>query len=128
MHDMSSSCKQPSAVFWAVVVVVLAVMGYPLSFGPTCWLCENGVIPQRTAWLLFRPCTWLCVNGPRPVATLIRGYAAVCGDHERIELVVKQTEPVVQRYCTHNISLTVLRMPGSRSPIDYERALDDGKR
>src|SRR5262249_20222835 len=30
--------KKPGVAFWATVVVVVALLGYPLSFGPACWL------------------------------------------------------------------------------------------
>src|SRR5258708_21026196 len=50
---------------------VIAVAGLPLvyvaSFGPACWLCEKGVLGQRTAWTIFRPATWYCLNGPERV-------------------------------------------------------------
>jgi hypothetical protein len=28
--------KQPGVAFWATVVVVAVLVGYPLSFGPAC--------------------------------------------------------------------------------------------
>ena len=32
-----TSRKKPGLAFWATVVAVVALVGYPLSFGPACW-------------------------------------------------------------------------------------------
>jgi hypothetical protein len=37
---MSEERKKPGVAFWATVVLV-AVLAYPLSFGPACWLCSR---------------------------------------------------------------------------------------
>ncbi len=31
--------KKPGVAFWATVVVVAVLIGYPLSFGPASWTC-----------------------------------------------------------------------------------------
>jgi len=33
--------KKPGVALWATVVLVVVLVGYPLSFGPACWLIEN---------------------------------------------------------------------------------------
>jgi len=30
--------RHPSAAFWITVTLVAVLVGYPLSFGPACWL------------------------------------------------------------------------------------------
>ena len=30
--------KKPGVAFWATVGMVVVLVGYPLSFGPACWL------------------------------------------------------------------------------------------
>ncbi len=35
---MSPSRNNPGVAFWATVVVVGLLVGYPLSFGPACWI------------------------------------------------------------------------------------------
>ena len=32
--------RQPSAAFWITVALVAVLVGYPLSFGPACWLID----------------------------------------------------------------------------------------
>src|SRR5262245_62256845 len=34
---MTSDRKKPGAAFWATVAIVVALVAYPLSFGPACW-------------------------------------------------------------------------------------------
>jgi hypothetical protein len=52
-----SSHKRPGIAFWATVVVVVALVAYPLSFGPACWivprLWARGLMPQRVADVLW---------------------------------------------------------------------------
>jgi hypothetical protein len=38
---MSDSRKHPTAAFWATVVVVVALVVYPLSYGPICWAVNH---------------------------------------------------------------------------------------
>ncbi len=38
---MTPSRKKPSVAFWATVVVVVALVAYPLSFGPACWIASR---------------------------------------------------------------------------------------
>jgi hypothetical protein len=105
--------KKPGMAFWATVVVVV-VLAYPLSFGPACWLCEKGVLPQRTAWTIFRPITWLALQGTL-ISKLIVAFAEACGDQRRTESVF-----------TNPGRIGILQYAGERcrsdsvSPIDYE--------
>jgi hypothetical protein len=43
-----TSRKPPSAAFWATVVVVVALVAYPLSFGPVTWA---GYRDDRVAYI-----------------------------------------------------------------------------
>lgn len=42
--DVTATRKHPSAAFWITVVAVL--VGYPLSFGPWCWIGKHGFVPE----------------------------------------------------------------------------------
>ncbi len=35
---MTSNRKKPGSAFWATVAMLIALVGYPLSFGPACWI------------------------------------------------------------------------------------------
>jgi hypothetical protein len=36
-----TSARKPTAGFWMTVALVAVVVGYPLSFGPACWINER---------------------------------------------------------------------------------------
>jgi hypothetical protein len=88
--------KQPSAAFWATVVVVVALVVYPLSFGPACWwfsIAPMGPFPPddepRGHWSdymphapqIYWPVGWMAAYAPRPLSRLICWYATV-GNHD----------------------------------------------
>ncbi len=35
---MTTDHKHPTAAFWLTVALVVVLVGYPLSFGPACWI------------------------------------------------------------------------------------------
>ena len=52
---MTSDRKKPGVAFWASVVLVVALVGYPLSFGPAVWLAARGVIPKSPVKWAYWP-------------------------------------------------------------------------
>jgi len=58
-----TSAKHPSAAFWATIVLVVALVAYPLSFGPACWVAMRRpsliTAVARMYWPLTR-IAWLC--------------------------------------------------------------------
>jgi hypothetical protein len=38
---MMTDRKKPGVAFWATVVLAALLVGYPLSFGPACWLTSQ---------------------------------------------------------------------------------------
>ena len=66
--------KKPGLAFWATVVVVLALVVYPLSFGPACWTAVRGWLPAPAEHALrefYMPIRRLARHGPRPVSQSI---------------------------------------------------------
>jgi len=55
---MTSARKQPGVAFWATVVVVAALIGYPASFGPAIWLTARGCFRTSTVQPFYRPILW----------------------------------------------------------------------
>ena len=53
--QMSEDRKKPGVAFWATAVLVVVLVGYPLSFGPIFWLIDNGFIPHQPAYRVYRP-------------------------------------------------------------------------
>src|SRR5262245_35345099 len=86
--------KKPGVAFWTAVVVFAALVAYPLSFGPACWLTSQQVgspaspPPQKQvprAMIVYWPLGRLAVSkspGGKPVkwwmtVGLPRGACAV---------------------------------------------------
>ena len=73
-----TSDRKPSAAFWATVVVVVALVAYPLSYGPAWWLYWHA--PQRTEWMHaaflngYAPMGWALSNGPSALKDMHDSY------------------------------------------------------
>jgi len=52
--------KKPGVAFWATVGLVVVLVGYPLNFGPACWVgCQcNGA--RTTIMIVYRPLYTSC--------------------------------------------------------------------
>jgi hypothetical protein len=75
---MTPSRKKPGVAFWATVVVAVALVAYPLSFGPACWLVERRILPPRATGIVFRPLLVATFWGKPPVIKrALQGYAGL---------------------------------------------------
>jgi hypothetical protein len=61
-----TSRKKPGVAFWATVVLVAVLVGYPLSFGPACWAVHKGVMSERILTTLYRPLVSEALHGVDP--------------------------------------------------------------
>jgi hypothetical protein len=52
---MSEERKQPTAGVWITVALVAVLVGYPLSFGPACWLIEDHYLSPGLVARIYRP-------------------------------------------------------------------------
>ena len=76
--------KQPSAVFWTTVVVVVVLVAYPVSFGPVCWwfhwrIEQPGPDLTEAQWValvLYAPCGWAAYHGLPIIGQPLRWYAS----------------------------------------------------
>jgi hypothetical protein len=66
--------KKPGLAFWATVALAV-VLAYPLSFGPACWLADNGLTSMRTTACIYKPILFAASRGPRPIRGVLRSYA-----------------------------------------------------
>ena len=69
--------KKPTAGFWITVALVAVLVGYPLSFGPACWLEERGTTPDwcvTSFEVIYSPLYWIMFNGPQPIARFLWWY------------------------------------------------------
>ena len=52
---MTSDRKKPGVAFWATVVVVVILVGYPLSIGPACWVTSRSDAGGDAVSLVYQP-------------------------------------------------------------------------
>jgi hypothetical protein len=74
---MTSDCKKPSAGFWITVTLVAVLVGYPLSFGPACWLAYYDCIGIETLQSMHGPILWIYWHDHSFVSELIYWYSAI---------------------------------------------------
>src|SRR5579872_1198338 len=83
---MSEPSRKSSVGIWCGILLV-AVLAYPISFGPACWwfpderimpVCAMGDGPPITfsfARHIYWPIGWLAEHGPRPIGDAIVWFA-----------------------------------------------------
>ncbi len=69
--------KKPSAALWITVALVVALMAYPLSFGPACWIASHCGQNQLIFESAYIPLIWIANRKPS-AWDLLRPYAK-CG-------------------------------------------------
>jgi hypothetical protein len=52
---MSEDRKKPTAGFWITVALVAVLAGYPLSFGPACWVSSYLYCGPAVINLVYQP-------------------------------------------------------------------------
>ena len=86
---MTSDRKHPSAAFWPAVALVAALVAYPLSFGPACWIMNRDVIRIRRVCTIYRPIFGVIEDGPECVSESLWSY---------LRLGCSQPEQTVARF------------------------------
>ena len=86
--------KKPGVAVWVAVVLVLVLVGYPLSFGPACWITSHTEIGAGILPTLYRPIIWAWDNYPQSLHHRLLWYSRVgakdwwwCGEGENSEWV-----------------------------------------
>jgi hypothetical protein len=98
---MTPDRTKPGVAFWATLVVVGVLVGYPLSFGPACWLNERGFLGAASVSMLYSPVLVTAENGRLP--KVIDWYARVGAKPDDFPYVINKTLtcksswPTVQR-------------------------------
>src|SRR5262245_54793865 len=64
---MTPERKKPGVLFWATVVVLVALVGYCLSSGPAIWMLSGGYLSIRTVETIYSPLTWIQDRSPEPL-------------------------------------------------------------
>ncbi|MGE5192195.1 MAG: hypothetical protein ACM3U2_06790, partial [Deltaproteobacteria bacterium] len=70
--------NKPGVAFWATVVVVVALVAYPLSFGPACWaysrVSQPGILWEATSFF-YSPILRVWFHNDGTIHDLIAWYA-----------------------------------------------------
>jgi hypothetical protein len=72
---MSDDRNKPGVAFWATVALVVVLVGYPLSFGPVCWLSSRSEIGPDNVSAIYQPMLHLSFCGPSLVRRSLCWYA-----------------------------------------------------
>jgi hypothetical protein len=67
---MTASPKKPGAAFWITVALVVMLVGYPLSFGPACWISSRVECGETAVSRIYQPVMRLSFWGDYPGKTL----------------------------------------------------------
>src|SRR5262245_25127991 len=78
---MTSSSKKPGAAFWTTVVLVVALVGNPLSFGQACWLADRRVVPIHETATVYRPILAAAYRGPVAIRRALQWYGRLTKPH-----------------------------------------------
>ncbi len=81
-QSVTSSRKKPGVAFRATVVVVVALVAYPLSAGPACKLAYDGWLPgsaEVAAVCFYTPLVWLAEHS-QTAKCLMKLYVGLWSD------------------------------------------------
>jgi hypothetical protein len=76
--------KKPGVAFWATVVVV-AVLLYPISFGPACWITSRTNMGASAIPAVYRPLTWAMSPNSETMINRVSTWYAKIGAAENWE-------------------------------------------
>jgi hypothetical protein len=71
--------KKPGVAFWATVLMVAVLVGYPLSFGPACWIATRTHTDDAKLFAVVYGPMWWAIRREVPVAGDIFGMYAIIG-------------------------------------------------
>ena len=74
--------RKPTAGFWITVALVAVLVGYPLSFGPACWLMSRSTIGRDAIMFVYQPIDYAWMHGPERAARCINWYCYAGSDRD----------------------------------------------
>jgi hypothetical protein len=72
--------RKPTAGFWITVALVAVLVGYPLSFGPACWISSRSGIGVSVVNSAYQPMLGLAFNGPDVIQRGTLWYGKLMAD------------------------------------------------
>ena len=99
MPGMSEDRKRAGAGFWITVALVAAAVGYPLSFGPACWVSSRLQPSGRIVSAVYRPVILAWRDGPDVVAALITRFVKFGASGDYVQY--RMSDPVGIEFQPH---------------------------
>jgi hypothetical protein len=93
--------RKPSAAFWIAVALVVALVAYPLSFGPACWLSEWIRLPSfadRGLRRIYCPLANYAIGESNPAAMALRWWSCLGAKHGAWNLQIDAELKVTPRH------------------------------
>jgi hypothetical protein len=87
---MTPDHKKPTAGFWITVALVAVLVGYPLSFGPACWLTRREVLPFRPTAHFYGPIIEVASTGPGWIRVAVGWYSGPAKNYDMLESMFVQ--------------------------------------
>jgi hypothetical protein len=88
---MDSDRKKPGVVFWATVVVVVALVAYPLSIGPAIWLTARGYLRTSAVQSFYMP-VLLSVEQAEPLENVVTWWGSLGVPDNKAVTFIFQTD------------------------------------
>ncbi len=74
--------KKLTPGFWITVALVVVLVGYPLSFGPACWITSHLDRGADLVPVVYRPLTWAMSPGSETMFNRVSSWYALVGAAE----------------------------------------------
>ena len=72
--------RKPTAGFWFTVALVAVLAGYPLSFGPACWISSRSGTGVSVVNSAYQPMLGLAFDGPDVIRRGTLWYVQLLAD------------------------------------------------
>jgi hypothetical protein len=72
-----SDSKKPGVAYWTTVALAVLLVGYPLSFGPACWISNYWQPSGEIVSAAYRPIINEWYNGPVWFRGVLESYVAI---------------------------------------------------
>src|SRR5437016_9363109 len=72
---MSEERKKPGAAVCSAALFSIALMLYPLSYGPAAWLVGNRLVGEDRIQFAYRPVVWALARLPYPMKRVFFRYS-----------------------------------------------------
>jgi hypothetical protein len=82
--------RRPAAGFWITVALVAVLVGYPLSFGPACWIVSRMPEDPECFRHFYLPIAWLQWTDRPIIGNAVGWYGELLMSPER-EVIVYAT-------------------------------------